>query len=100
MPQSVPHPQMPPVSCPAAKDNRGHTAPDQPQGAGYLWGSKPQVPCRKPVSCLPHFGPGTRWAPRGGEARLGQRAGRSWCAGSGTANLPPAAAPGSQAILL
>ena len=96
-------PQTPPASCSDAKDSRGHTAPARSQRAGHLRDTKPQVPVETqvPVSLPPLFGPGGHGGHlERGEAGLGLRADPSGHAGSGTADLPPAAAPGSQAILL
>lgn len=96
-------PQKPPDSCSDAKDSRGQTAPGRSQGAGHLRDAKPQVPVETqvPVSLPPLFGPGGHGGHlERGEAGFGLRADPSGRAGSGTADLPPAAAPESQAILL
>lgn len=59
------------------------------------------VETQVPVSLPPLFGPGGHGGHlERGEAGFGLRADPSGRAGSGTADLPPAAAPESQAILL
>lgn len=102
------HPQTPLASCSDAKDSRGHTAPGSisarqpaPPGRGVAGPAETQVP----MSLPPRFGPKGwgcfLWAPGEG-ARRDEGGGRIlWDSrGSGTADLPPAAAPRSQAILL
>lgn len=69
--------------------------------ASLLGDAKSQIPAES-LCPFPHsFGPGAHGGPlERGEAGLGQRADPSGRAGSWTADLPPAAAPRSQAILL
>jgi hypothetical protein len=69
----APHPQMPPASCPTAKDSQGHTDRARPQLAGHLWGMKTQI-FPEPLCPLPQSlglgNQGQRWAPREGQGRI------------------------------
>lgn len=93
--------QTPQPPCSTAKDSRGHPAPARSQRAGHLWGTKPQVSAKPLCLSSPLFRLGGHGEHlERGEARLGQREYRSGRTGNGTADLPPAAAPRSQAIQL